>query len=62
MFVVDAVAVRGSGFGRGEGPIYLKDIRCVGSEVNLLECSGAKVGIYNCGGHDNDAGVYCGCK
>ena len=57
---VDAVSVTGSAFGRGEGPIFLRDVRCVGSEESLLECSGATVGIYECGNHNQDAGVYCG--
>jgi hypothetical protein len=54
------VAVKGSAFGGGSGPIFLKDLRCVGSEETLLDCWGAEVGIYDCSDHDQDAGVYCG--
>ena len=54
---IDPVAVRGSAFGRGSGPVFLKDLLCIGSERNLLECRGAEVGIYEC----NSAGIYCGC-
>ncbi|CAI8051100.1 Deleted in malignant brain tumors 1 protein [Geodia barretti] len=50
------VAVRGSGFGRGSGPVFLTDLLCVGSEQNLLECRGAEVGVYDC----SSAGIYCG--
>ena len=52
----DPVAVRGSGFGRGSGPVFLTDLLCVGSEQNLLECRGAEVGVYDC----SSAGIYCG--
>ena len=59
---VDAIAVRVSGFGGGDGPVFLRDVRCVGTEGTLLECGGTTVGIQDCGGHRHDAGVYCGCK
>ncbi|KAF3830871.1 hypothetical protein GH733_002109 [Mirounga leonina] len=45
----------------GEGgtlPILLDDVRCAGSERNLLECTHAGVGTHNCG-HEEDAGVVC---
>ena len=58
---VDAIAVSDSAFGGGDGPIFLKDIRCVGSEETLLDCRGAEVSIHECNDHRQDAGVYCGC-
>ena len=57
---LDPVPVTGSGFGRGSGPVFLKDLRCVGSEEDLLECRGAEIGVYDCSNQDS-AGVYCGC-
>jgi deleted-in-malignant-brain-tumors protein 1 len=57
---LNAISVTGSRFGGGDGPIFLKGVRCVGSEQTLLECGGATVGIHECGNHDSDAGVYCG--
>ena len=39
-------------------PILLDDVRCTGSERNLLECAHAGLGLHNCG-HQEDAGVVC---
>lgn len=53
------IAIAGGGFGAGDGPIYLDNLLCVGSEVNLLECTGNAIGDNNCG-HSQDAAVLCG--
>uniref|UniRef100_A0A8C6EMW6 HHIP like 1 n=1 Tax=Marmota marmota marmota TaxID=9994 RepID=A0A8C6EMW6_MARMA len=52
-------AAKRAEFGEGRTlPILLDDVRCAGSERNLLECAHAGVGTHNCG-HQEDAGVVC---
>ncbi|KAJ8030424.1 Neurotrypsin [Holothuria leucospilota] len=45
-------------FGRGEGPIWLDNVACTGSELRLEDCLSNGWGIHNCG-HYSDAGVRC---
>lgn len=45
-------------FGVGGGPILLDDVRCTGSEANLLMCSAKDFGDNNCA-HTEDVGVIC---
>ena len=47
-------------YGRGSGPIWLDDLRCVGTENSLLQCphDGIGVAAYYCD-HYDDAGVRC---
>ena len=45
-------------FGPGEGPIWLDDVSCVGTERNLQDCNHGGVGISNCR-HGEDASVAC---
>ena len=46
-------------FGSGsEGPIFLDDVQCTGSERTLLACSSSPIETHNCG-HYEDAGVQC---
>ena len=51
-------AVVSSNFGAGSGPIFLDDVRCVGSEMCLFSCAHAGLGNHNCD-HSEDAGVVC---
>ena len=54
----DVFPVRNGGFGSADSrPIILDDVRCGGSEENILNCSYDSV--TNCD-HSEDAGVICG--
>ena len=44
-------------FGEGTGPSWLSNLRCTGSEANLLQCPHDDVGL-SCF-HSLDAGVVC---
>ena len=47
-------------FGRGSPsvPVFFKNVRCNGSEPNILACQRTRIGELNCG-HTEDAGVIC---
>lgn len=46
--------------GLGEGVVWLRDLECVGSENNLMECSYDGWGITSgCNGHRKDVGIIC---
>lgn len=45
-------------FGSGTGSIWLDDVMCRGSEVNILECNQTEVGNNDCD-HTEDIGVVC---
>lgn len=45
-------------FGQGTGPIFLDDLSCTGTELNILSCPRQSLGSNNCG-HNEDAGVIC---
>ena len=51
-------AVRYAGFGTGDGPIWLDDVDCYGSEAFLTECPFVGWNSSNCIHHE-DAGVRC---
>ena len=54
----DPVAVHSSPFGVGSGPIFLDDLLCEGSEMNLLNCRAQEIGVHDCTSLES-AAVYC---
>ena len=54
-----AVAARSSAFfGQGNGQIWLDNVNCIGTELNIADCSHNGWGIEDCY-HGLDAGVQC---
>ncbi|XP_062388348.1 deleted in malignant brain tumors 1 protein-like [Sardina pilchardus] len=51
-------ALSGAQFGQGSGQIWMDDVRCVGQETLLTQCSHSGFGNHKCG-HTKDAGVVC---
>ncbi|CAO2583586.1 Deleted in malignant brain tumors 1 protein, partial [Lemmus lemmus] len=51
-------APRSSLFGEGSGPIFLDDVRCLGTETNLGYCHHLGLSVHNCDHHE-DAGAIC---
>ncbi|RXN27766.1 neurotrypsin-like protein [Labeo rohita] len=45
-------------FGEGQGPIHLDNVKCVGTEASLGECSAVGLDAHDCR-HSEDAGVIC---
>ncbi|KAI9523685.1 hypothetical protein NQZ68_025407 [Dissostichus eleginoides] len=45
-------------YGQGNGPIWLDDVGCSGSESSVTECTHPGFGTHNCR-HSEDAGVFC---
>ena len=56
---VDVVPLYNGYFGEGAGAILLDDVRCIGNESQLVECTAET--LDNCD-HSEDAGVRCGSK
>ena len=46
-------------FGSGEGPIWLDDVDCNGSEDSIFDCYHRAIGVHNCQ-HSEDVGIRCG--
>ena len=57
-FPLAVTAFGGARFGRGQGPIWLDDLRCSRNDNSLLSCGHSGVGVHNCN-HGDDAGVIC---
>ena len=57
-----SIPLRDAEFGEGEGPIFLENLGCNGSESQLVGSDGcfleSAVGIHTCD-HSEDAGVMC---
>ena len=53
-----AEARLGASFGQGRGPIFLDNVNCNGTELQLRNCTNRGVGVHNCS-HMEDAGVVC---
>ncbi|CAB4038396.1 deleted in malignant brain tumors 1, partial [Paramuricea clavata] len=51
-------AFQGGDVPDGTGQIWLDDVKCTGSEQNLVSCTHNRLGNENCG-HSEDAGVQC---
>ena len=46
-------------YGPGEGPIWMDDLRCDGTETSLADCSHTGWERENCGHHE-DVSISCG--
>ena len=55
-------APRSATFGAGSGPSWYDHVRCVGTEVNLTECSKSLSSFGSACSHYQDAGVMCTSK
>ncbi|XP_078360980.1 uncharacterized protein LOC144645322 [Oculina patagonica] len=49
-----------SGFGPGTGTIWMDEVKCVGNEKSILDCSHLGLGASSQCQHHEDAGVICG--
>ncbi|XP_060073519.1 deleted in malignant brain tumors 1 protein-like [Ylistrum balloti] len=54
----NAVPVTAAGFGLGQGPIFLDEVRCYGNETDILTCNTNPIGTNDCD-HSEDVGVIC---
>ena len=53
---------RAAAFGVGSGPSWYSNVRCVGKEMNLTECSKSFSSLGSACPHSQDVGVVCSSK
>ena len=53
-----AIALSSAPTHDGNGPIWLDEVGCVGTESRLIDCPANPLGQHNCA-HSDDAGVSC---
>ena len=46
------------GGGASFAPIHLDDVRCLGNESSLLNCTHSGIGVHDCD-HHQDVGIIC---
>ena len=51
-------APKAAAFGRGQGKIWMTDVRCTGNESSITQCAHNGLEKGNCS-NSNDAGVVC---
>ncbi|XP_052811439.1 uncharacterized protein LOC128239046 isoform X2 [Mya arenaria] len=56
--VTDAIVIPGGFYGKGNGTIWLDDVRCLGYESNIEDCTHGGWGSHNCE-HYEDVGIMC---
>ena len=52
------MSLRQHNFGEGSGRIWLTDVECIGSEIDLSDCRANSSGINSCT-HAQDIGIRC---
>ncbi|XP_063963110.1 deleted in malignant brain tumors 1 protein-like [Lytechinus pictus] len=57
-FVGASEAPVGAHFGKGSGAIFLDEVQCNGTEIDLEHCDHDGIGVHNCA-HNEDASVIC---
>lgn len=45
-------------FGEGTGPIVMDNVRCIGTETNIAQCSHKEWAVHDCN-HREDVGIMC---
>ena len=45
-------------FGKGSGSIFLDEVQCQGTEIDIERCDHDGIGVHNCA-HNEDASVIC---
>ena len=59
-FPTDASVLSTAVFGEGEGPVFLDQVHCIGTEEKLLDCSHGGIGHHSCAAeHELDVAIIC---